>query len=147
MKKIDKQRAEVVRIARTYLGTRYHNNAAVRGHGVDCATLLELSFTEAKVVPPFQIGNYSSQFHLHSDEPLYENSVKEQGGREIPDPSGVGDIVVYFQGKQFAHGAIITELEPLRIIHAYAPSRCVVEGVETEFGVLSGVERKFFTAW
>jgi cell wall-associated NlpC family hydrolase len=142
------QRAAVVSAARSFIGTRYHSNGMIKGVGVDCATLLAMAFTEAGVRPPIQVGDYSSQWHLHSDDPLYEKAIVAQGGHQLePDACQPGDIVLYFQGKQFAHGAIVSEVNPLRIIHAYAPSRCVVEGVENEFGSLAGVDKKIFSAW
>lgn len=141
------QRSEVVRVARTFIGTRYHHSAKIKGVGVDCATFLAMVFEEAGVIAPVDIAAYSNQWHLHHDEPLYENAVKDAGGRLLDAPSGVGDVVLYFQGKQFAHGAIITQLDPLRVIHAYAPSRRVVEGAENEFGAIASSERKFFTTW
>jgi cell wall-associated NlpC family hydrolase len=143
----DEQRAKVVEVARTFINTRYHHHGKVKGVGVDCATFLALVFAEAGVIPPVDIENYSNQWHLHHDEPLYENAVVANGGRIVDAGTGPGDIILYFQGKQFAHGAIITRLDPLRIIHAYAPSRRVVEGAESEFGTLIDARRKFFTTW
>jgi cell wall-associated NlpC family hydrolase len=118
----------------------------IKGVGVDCATLISMVFTEAGVKPPIDVGHYSDQWHLHSEEPLYEKAIVENGGREVDIPQP-GDIALYFQGKQFAHGAIITGIDPLRVIHAYAPSRCVVEGDETEFGLIAASKRKIFSAW
>jgi cell wall-associated NlpC family hydrolase len=140
------QREAVVTAARSFVGTPYHHEARIKGVGVDCATLLELAYVEAGVLPPMNATAYSSQWHLHHDEPLYENAVKDQGAKQVETP-GIGDIILYFQGRQFAHGAIISSVCPLRIIHAYAASRGVVEGDETEFGVLSGVKKKFFSTW
>lgn len=140
------ERAAVVAAARSFIGTPYRSNAKLKGVGVDCATLIALAFTEAGVRPPIEVGHYSDQWHLHSDVPLYEQAIADHGGKlvEVPQP---GDIVLYFQGRQFAHGAIITGTEPLRMIHAYAPSRCVVEGVETEFGLITSAKKKIFSAW
>ncbi|MET4238628.1 hypothetical protein BjapCC829_21985 [Bradyrhizobium barranii] len=140
------QRAAVVAAARTFIGTRYRNGAAIKGVGVDCATLISLSFTEAGVRPPIAIEPYSSQWHLHSTAPLYENAIEQNGCHEVEMPK-VGDIALYFQGRQFAHGAIVSGVAPLRIIHAFAPSRCVVEGDELEFGLLNGEQKKFFSPW
>jgi cell wall-associated NlpC family hydrolase len=140
------QRAAVVAAARGFIGTRYRRGAAVKGVGMDCATMISLAFTEAGARPPIVIKPYSSQWHLHSTEPLYEQAIEDNGGKLIDVPQ-VGDIVLYFQGLQFAHGAIVTGTGPLRIIHAYAPARCVVEGFETEFGLLTGEQKKFFSAW
>ena len=139
------QRRAVVEAARGYIGTPYHQNGMLKGVGVDCATLLALAFKEAGVRLP-EITNYSSQWHLHSDDPLYEKAILANGCRQVDEPD-IGDIALYFQGRQFAHGAIISVLEPLTIINAYAPARRVIEGPETDFGTIAGVKRKFFTAW
>jgi cell wall-associated NlpC family hydrolase len=140
------QRLAVVDAARAYIGTPYHQNAMLKGVGVDCATLLALAFQDAGVRPPISIGNYSSQWHLHSDEPLYEKAIIENGCR-LTDAPVIGDIVLYFQGRQFAHGGIISALEPLSVIHAYAPARCVLEGPEAHFAAIVSVKKKFFSAW
>jgi hypothetical protein len=140
------QRAAVITAARSFIGTRYRNGAALKGVAVDCATLLALAFVEAGVRPPIDIGPYSSQWHLHSAEPLYETAIGMNGGHEVVEPM-VGDIALYFQGLQFAHGGLVSGVAPLRIIHAYAPSRCVVEGFETEFGLICTAQKKFFSAW
>ena len=139
------QRRALVEAARGYIGTPYHQNGTLKGVGVDCATLLALAFKEAGVRLP-EITNYSSQWHLHSDDPLYEKAILANGCRQVDAPD-IGDIALYFQGRQFAHGAIISVLEPLTIINAYAPARRVIEGPETDFGTIAGVKRKFFTAW
>jgi cell wall-associated NlpC family hydrolase len=142
----DQQRAAVVTAARSYIATPYRSNAKLKGVGVDCATLISLAFTEAGVRPPIDVGQYSDQWHLHSTEPLYETAITNNGGKEVTEPK-IGDIVLYFQGKQFAHGAIVSQVEPLRIIHAYAPDRCVVEGNETEFGIIAKSKKKIYSAW
>lgn len=140
------ERARVVEVARSFLNTPYKNNAALKGIGVDCATLLAMVYSEAGVRPPIQIGDYSSQWHLHSEDPLYEKAILAQGFREI-SAGGIGDIALYFQGLQFAHGAIITKVDPLTIVQAFAPARRVIEGVETEFGALVAERKKFFSPW
>jgi cell wall-associated NlpC family hydrolase len=142
------ERAAVIAAARTFVGTRYRSNAAIKGVGVDCATMIALAFAEAGVRPPIDIAPYSSQWHLHSEDPLYEKAIMGNGGRQVTaDQCQPGDIALYFQGRQFAHGAIITDTDPLRIIHAYMPSRCVVEGFETEFGLIVREAKKIFSAW
>jgi hypothetical protein len=142
----DHERAAVIAAARGYLNTPYRSNGRLKGAGVDCATLIMLAFTEAGVRPPIDIAHYSDQWHLHSTDPLYENAIVANGGKEITAPK-IADIALYFQGKQFAHGAIVTAISPLRLIQAYAPSRRVVEGAETEFGLIASAKKKFFSAW
>ena len=140
------QRQAVVVAARTWVSTPYHSRARIKGVGVDCVQIIAATYEEAGVRPPIDVGKYSDQWHLHSDVPLYEDGVLANGGKRVDAPQ-IGDLVLYFQGRQFAHGAIVTVPVPLRIVHAFAPARRVVEGDETEFGVLINVEKKFFTPW
>ena len=46
----ESQRAEVVRVARSFIGTPYHHMGRVKGAGVDCATLLAEVYYEAGVL-------------------------------------------------------------------------------------------------
>lgn len=140
------QRQSIIEAARSFIGTRYHHEGKIRGVGVDCATLITMSFEQAGVRPPINIATYSAQWHIHSEDPLYEKAIAANGGKLVDSPQ-VGDIALYFQGKQFAHGTIVTVVEPLTIIHAFAPARRVVEGRETEFAQLVGQKKKFFSAW
>jgi hypothetical protein len=142
----DQERARVVEVARSFIRTRYRPNAKIKGVGVDCGTLLTMVFEEAGVRSPIVLADYSPQFHMHSVEPRYEGELIKNGAHEV-EQCRIADIALYFQGKQFAHGAIVSQLSPLRIIHAYAPSRCVVEGDEAEFGLLVGAKKKFYSAW
>ena len=140
-------REDVVRVARGYLRTPYHHGAKLKGVGLDCATLLEAVYNESRALPAFEVAPYAHQWHLHSDDPLYEKAIVAFGGREVPDITGIGDILLYFQGRQYAHGAIVTAVEPLRILHAFAPAKCVIEGLEAEFALLMRARRKIFTIW
>lgn len=140
------ERNRVIDVARSFIGTRYHSNGKIKGAGVDCGTLLTMVFEEAGVRPPIELADYSSQFHLHSSEPHYEGELIKNGAHLVELPE-IADIALYFQGRQFAHGALVSQIEPLRIIHAYAPMRCVVEGGEHEFSMLLGQPKKFYSAW
>lgn len=140
------QRQAVVDAARTYIGTRYHHNAKLRGVGVDCATMIALAFQDAGARPPIDVGEYSSQWHMHSTDPLYEKAIVAQGGKQVDVPQ-VGDVALYWQGLQFAHGAIVSCVEPLTIIHAYAQARRTLEGKESDFPGFVDAKKKFFSAW
>lgn len=142
----DEQRDAVVAAARSWIGTRYHHAGRIKGVGVDCATFLAEVYPEAGVRAPIVIDKYSAQWHLHSEVPLYEEAIVANGGRLVEVPRK-GDVALYFMAKQFAHGAIVSDPATMRIVHAYAPARCVVEGDEAEFGQIVGAERKYFTLW
>lgn len=141
----DEGRQAVVAAARSYIGTPYHHHGKIKGVGVDCGTLLTLVFAEAGVRDSIELGQYSTQWHLHRGEPIYEDTVKAAGCHEVEEPK-LGDIVLYKIGRQFAHGGIVTCIDPLTFVHAFMQVRCVIETPENESGVM-GLPRKFYSAW
>lgn len=119
-------RQRVIDVARTWLGTPFHDCAQLKGVGVDCANLLAAVYAEACIVQPVEIEAYSPQFMLHRDDPLFESYVR-RFAHEIPEAEAqMGDIVLYKIGRSFAHGAIIVEW-PAHVIHAFKSFRAVVE--------------------
>jgi hypothetical protein len=142
------QRDLVDRIARSFIGTPFHDHAEVKGAGVDCATFLKCVFIEAGLVQPFQLDHYSPQFFLHSEEERYIGWVS-RFAREIPQSAAkVGDIVLYKIGKCFAHGALIINPGWPNIIHAHFASRCVRRdnGLSPRLGTKI-LDIKFFSLW
>ena len=106
------QRAEVVRVARSFVGTPYHHMGRVKGAGVDCATLLAEVYYEAGVLSEQPaIEYYPMDWHLHRDDERYLRMV-EQYCREIPEEqTQPGDVVMYHFGRAWAHGGIIVEVK------------------------------------
>ncbi len=143
-------RAQIDVVARSWIGTPFHDEGQVKGTngGCDCATLLKCVFVEAGVIEDFKVPHYSPQFFLHSDQQIYLEIVK-RFAREIPETDArCGDIVLYWIGKCFAHGAIIIAPGWPHIVHAHYGSRNVRKGLGTS--VHLGVpikDRKFFTRW
>lgn len=140
------QREAVVAIARTWIGTPFHHEGRLKGVGVDCGMLIAEVFTEAGLIERPSFAPYSPQFHLHKDDPAYVREVL-RFTHEIEAPTAPGDIVIYKVARQHAHGAIISQLTPRRLIHAFANTGCVLEGGETEFGGLVKADKRFFTFW
>jgi cell wall-associated NlpC family hydrolase len=66
-----KQRAAVVAEARSWIGTRYHNCADVKGAGVDCGMLLVRVFVDTGLCAPFDPRPYPPDWHLHRSEEKY----------------------------------------------------------------------------
>lgn len=118
------QRARVVEVARSYIGTPYHHHGRLRGVGVDCATILSLVYPEAGVIPLIPLPHYPQQWFLHHSEEKYLAEVMKYC-REIDGPPLPGDIAVWRIGRCFAHGAIVTEW-PM-VVHAYQASGIVLE--------------------
>ncbi len=142
------QREAVVAAAAGWVGTPFHDCASVKGPrgGIDCANLLARVYEEAGVTGRIDTGRYSPSWFMHRDEERFAAFVMRYAV-EIPEAeAGVGDTVLYKIGRCFAHGAIITEEWPNRIIHAHKQSRHVVIARPFD-GDLAGRKTRFFTMW
>jgi len=117
-------RAAVIGEAQTWIGTRWHHAARVKGAGVDCGQFIIACYITAGVVPHFETGDYPADWMLHRSEERYLGWVERYLDRiERARP---GDVAVWRYGRTFSHGAIVVEWP--RILHAYRPERGVVWG-------------------
>lgn len=114
----------------------------MKGHGVDCAQLLYQVYRRCKLIPKIAIPHYPPQWHLHRGDEKFENLVR-QYAKQVESPLP-GDIVLYREGRAFAHGAIV--LDWPRIVHASAEVKMVVEDEGTS-GRLADRERRFYSIW
>lgn len=118
---IDQWRSKIVEEAISWLRTPWHHEARVKGAGVDCAQFLIAVYSAVGLVEPFETHQYSPDWHLHRDEPLFLQYLR-QYAVEVQEPLP-GDIVMWNFGRHEAHGSIVVEW-PL-IIHAYKEERAV----------------------
>lgn len=121
----DMQRALVVASSRTWIGTPYHHAADVKGSGVDCAMLLVRVYCDLGLVETFDPRPYTRDWFLHRDEEKYLGHLTSRT-HPVREP-GVGDIAVFRIGRLYAHAGIVSRIDPLAIIHAFAPARYVIE--------------------
>lgn len=144
------KRAEIVREAKEWLGTRYHDHGTVKGRngGTDCAQLIKLVMRNAGIVSDFHIPYYSPQHFLHSDEERYLAIVQTFATEIAKERALPGDIVLYRIGRVYAHGAIIVDPGWPNIIHAWSAATMVVRGLGDQ-ETLGALWRKprFFTAF
>jgi cell wall-associated NlpC family hydrolase len=118
------QRAAIVRTAKSWIGTPYHHQAALKGVGADCAMFPIAVYKECNVLPQsYQPPEYSMQWHLHRSDELYLAEIAKFCN-EIPvedsvllKPPRPADFVVFHFGRTFSHGAIVVEW-PI-CIHSY----------------------------
>lgn len=113
------QREAVVAEALTWLGTKFHHCADVKGAGVDCAMLLYRSFVDTGVITDKPDPRpYSTQWFLHKkDRDDFVNMVRFLGGHEVEKPKR-GDICVWKVGHAYAHGGIM--MNENEFVHAWA---------------------------
>ncbi|TNC07122.1 hypothetical protein FF100_33675 [Methylobacterium terricola] len=140
-------RAHVVAQARRWIGTPYHPGADVHGIGVDCGMLLVRVFVDTGLLPPFDPRPYPQDWHLHRDDERYLGFLLGRT-REVSGPEP-GDIVMFRQGRTYAHGGIVTATDPLVLVHAFSPAQAVIEEPLSRNGMLAQRQRapRFFSVW
>jgi cell wall-associated NlpC family hydrolase len=139
------ERAAVVAEARTWLGTRFHHEADVKGGGVDCAMLLVRCFVDTGILAPFDPRPYPIHWHLHQTEERYLSWLaKFAYPTDNPQP---GDVVIWRVGNTFSHAAIVSVWP--RVIHAYSPAGGVEESDISLTGPLNNARhaRRYFSKW
>ena len=118
---------QIVAEARSWVGTPYHHAADIKGAGVDCGMLLVRVFVDVGRLAPFDPRPYSADWMLHrSDEIFLGHLVRAAKLVGAPEP---GDIALFRVGRCYSHGAIVTALDPLTVVHADIGYGKVVEEV------------------
>ncbi len=140
------QRARVIEIARSFIGTPYHHAGMIKGVGVDCLTLIYLVFKEAGLVGDIDIPQYGPQWHLNRHVERYRDGLLQYTHLITQEQAKPGDIVLYHWGHVKAHGGIIMERGWPQIINAYSRAGFVIEADGTG-GELADRETEFFSYW
>lgn len=121
------EREAVVAAARDWIGTPYHHAADVKGHGVDCAMLLVRVYCDLGLVKPFDPRPYTRDWFLHRDEEKYLGHLFGRS-HQVRYPN-LGDVTIFQIGRLYAHAGIVSRVDPLTIIHAFAAARFVIEDI------------------
>ena len=121
-------RDDVIAEANTWIATKYHPNARIKGVGVDCGQLLIAVYESAGIIPPGDCnpGYYPFDWHLHRSEEKYLSWIKRycDTTEETPLP---GDIAVFQFGRCVSHAGIV--LEWPKIIHSYVGMGVIISDV------------------
>ena len=113
-------RADIVALARGWLGTPYHHQASLKGVGCDCLGLIRGVYAEACGQPAETPPPYSRDWA----EACARETMIEAAGRHMspvdPDAAEPGDVLIFRlrPGAMAKHCAIISAADPLRMIHA-----------------------------
>lgn len=129
------QQKKVLVEARTWLGTPWHHEGAVKGAGVDCAMLLLRVFVQVGAIPEFDPRPYPIDHMMHSGDERFLgwlNRYADEVSDGEPQPA---DVIVYKVGRCFSHGALVIQWP--HIIHAFRDERAVVQS-RFDVGRLSG---------
>lgn len=132
-------RQAIITEAKTWLGTRYHHAAAIKGAGVDCAQILIEVYSAVGLADKPDVGYYPSDWMLHRSEERYLGWV-EKYCKQVAVPQ-MGDIVLFKFGRCFSHSGIVTTWP--EIIHAQREDGCCY--AHAEAGALAGREVRFYS--
>jgi hypothetical protein len=141
------QRRVIVREARSWVRTPYHPQADIKGIGVDCGMLLVRVFVDAGLCEPFDPRPYADDWYLHRSEERYLGFDFDRT-KEVATPLP-GDVMVFRYGRCYAHGGVVTDADPLTIVHAFQPALMVLEEEVARSPAICAPSRrpKFFSLW
>ena len=122
-------RADIVAEARTWLGTRWAHQGRVKGVGVDCIGLIG-GVALAAGVPGAQEWSADASLHAYGRTPV--PALLLAGCDRFLDRIKIteaepGDVLVMAFATEPQHFAIVSRVDPMYLIHAYAQRRQVVE--------------------
>lgn len=136
----------IVAEARTWVGTPYHHMGDVKGVGVDCGMLLLRIFSDLGILTGVDPRPYTRDWHMHRSEEVYLGYVMGVADELSQDEVVPGDIALFRVGRCYSHGAVVTSISPLTLVHAlFDPGLVVEEQVRTNPQISKGLSSaKFF---
>ena len=103
----DKLRAEIVRIAKKWLGAKYHINGMIPYKYCDCHTLLIMTYAEAGIIKLFPPDFYRPDFSFHTCKETYLEGMKKFA-KETKEKKP-GDVILYRYARLIDHAAIVVD--------------------------------------
>ena len=98
-------RAEIVRIAKKWIGARYHVNGMLPYKACDCHTILIMTFAEARLIKLFLPEFYRPDFSFNTCKETYLQGIQKYG-KEV-QTKRPGDIILYRYAKLIDHAGIV----------------------------------------
>lgn len=120
---------DVVRVARTWIGTRFLHQASLKGVGCDCIGLIagvarELGMPEAE----HWLRDARRRSYTKEPSPAMLLAAASEYLLEVPlEALRVGDVPLFRVRTNPQHFGILSAQAPRYLIHAHGPSRAVVE--------------------
>lgn len=117
-------RQAIVEEAKTWLGTPFHHQGRVKGAGCDCAGLVVGVAKNLK----YQVNDVTNYAHS-PDSFVFQQTVETHLDKIDFKEVKKGDLLIFSFLTEPQHIAIITDIEPIYIIHSYSKARKVVEHI------------------
>jgi cell wall-associated NlpC family hydrolase len=121
-------KTQLVNIARSYLNTPYQHQGRLKNVGVDCAGFCMLSIEELG----YEYYDVKAYDRTPNALMFLKNVEKNLSIKDIKNAE-IGDFLIFSFIKEPQHIAIITDLNPVRIIHALEKNKKVVEHIAGDF--------------
>ena len=128
--------ALVIAVARSWIGTPYHDQASLRGVGCDCLGLARGVWREVVGDEPFPIPPYSRDWGETGPREVLAEGARQMMPEITPTEAGPGTLILFRMGRSTAptraiakHVGILTESD--RFIHAYERLGVVEETLTT----------------
>ncbi len=119
--------ARIVRAARSWLGTPYHDQASVKGVGCDCLGLIRGVWREVVGPEPMPVPPYSRDWGETGPHEVLAEAARAAMVEIAPAEARTGDVVLF----RMRHGAIAKHAGILtphsRFIHAYERTGVIEE--------------------
>ena len=115
-------RDELINSARSYLGTPFHHQGRLPHVGLDCAGLVVCAASENG----YAVDDVRGYANIPS-QGLFTQSVMGHCDKINIDELQAGDLCMFAFTSEPQHIAIVSSVEPLKIIHAYLQVNKVVE--------------------
>lgn len=121
-------RPEIIDEARTWVGTRWQHQASVKGAGCDCIGLIRGVAREVGLTDPFVTGEAVKYFgYGRTPDPELLLEACDKYLDRADGPMKLANILVMRFEREPQHFALVSCLDPPRMIHAYAQARRVAE--------------------
>ncbi len=145
-------RDQIIKEAKSWIGTDYVDHAGIKGAGVDCAFYPCRVYQSAGLIPKeFKPPKYSSQQwmnkpklnHRHVVDTTYLDTLLQFAVEITEAEVKPGDLVLYKVIHSWTHGAIVVDW-PNYVLHPLV-GRGVIGSHGTKEGFLLNRPRRFFT--
>lgn len=113
---------DVVNAARSYLGTPFRHQGRLPGVGLDCAGTIVCALNHCGIAVRDVIG-----YGRIPSQGLFTKMVEEHCNRIKLEDVQVGDFMMFSFRDEPQHIAIVSNMEPMMIIHSYSGVGRVVE--------------------
>lgn len=140
-----RQRFAVCEAAVGWLNTPYHPHGRIKGAGVDCAMLPLEIFSKLGIVPDYDPGYYSPEWHLHHSDELYLKYMETYAQKTDRNQQTAlpGDIPLFRFGRTVSHSAIV--MHAPMVIHAYVDHGVIYDDMTN--GLLTDKPGRFVGIW